>query len=37
MKTAILFKKLLGAMFAVALLAGAQAAAAQDAATVANG
>lgn len=37
MKTAILFKKLLGAMFAVALLAGAQAAAAQDAAIVANG
>ncbi|MBK9253569.1 MAG: cytochrome c [Proteobacteria bacterium] len=37
MKTAILFKKLLGAMFAVALLAGAQAAAAQDAATVASG
>ena len=37
MKTDIALKKLLGAMFAVALLAGAQAAAAQDASTVANG
>jgi (+)-pinoresinol hydroxylase len=37
MKTDIAMKKLLGAMFAVALLAGAQAAAAQDASTVANG